>query len=67
MKYMKSFPSILRTQYAIALLSENDSTKAESYKDEFERIAKTYPHKGDVEADRELMAHALETYHRKKS
>ena len=58
MKAMKKFPTILRTQYAYALLSEKNTAKAEQYKSAFEKIAKTYPSPGDIISERELMAYA---------
>lgn len=62
MKSMKRFPSVLRTQYAIALVFENDAVKAGAIKDEFEKIAKTYPYPQDIESERDLMAIAESKY-----
>lgn len=55
MKAMKQFPSVLRTQYALALLSEKDTAKAETVKSNFEKIAKTYPYPNDIASERALM------------
>lgn len=55
MKSMKKFPSILRTEYAIALLYENNKEKANIIKAEFEKIAKTYPYQNDIISERELL------------
>jgi len=55
MKQMKAFPSVLRTEYAYALLREKDGEKARKIKEEFERRAKTYPYQSDIESERELM------------
>jgi len=55
MKQMKNFPSVLRTEYAYALLREKDGEKARKIKEEFERRAKTYPYQSDIESERELM------------
>ena len=55
MKAMKSFPSVLRTQYALALLFEKDIAKAEKIEGEFEKVAKTYPYSQDIESERDLM------------
>jgi len=52
---MKKFPSILRTEYAIALLYENNKEKANIIKAEFEKIAKTYPYQNDIISERELL------------
>lgn len=60
MKAMKSFPSVLRTQYAYALLAEKDPAKAENILAQFEKCAKTYPYPHEVDAERELMAFAKE-------
>lgn len=55
MKAMKRFPSVLRTQYALALLFENDTAKAEKMQSEFEKAAKTYPYPNEVESERDLL------------
>lgn len=55
MKAMKRFPSVLRTQYVLALLMEKDVAKAETIKGDFEKVAKTYPYPQDVDSERELM------------
>ena len=65
MKSMKNFPSILRTEYAIALIRDNDPQKAEIIMAEFDKMAKKYPYPSDIESDRELCALALETYKNK--
>lgn len=55
MKQMKKFPSVIRTEYAHALLFENDIVKAEQIKVRFEKCAKTHPYATDIESERELM------------
>ena len=55
MKSMKRFPSVLRTQYALALLFERDAQKAEAIKHEFEKVAKFHPYAADIASERELM------------
>lgn len=55
MKAMKSNPSVLRTQYALALLGEKDIAKAEGIKCKFEKVAKSYPYPQEIEGERELM------------
>lgn len=62
MKAMKDNPSILRTQYAIALLHEGDKAKAETIKAQFEKRAKTYPYPHEVAPERDLMAIADAKY-----
>lgn len=55
MKQMKHFLTVLRTEYAYALLCEKDRIKAEKIKARFEKRAKSYPYRCDVEAEQELM------------
>lgn len=55
MKSMKRFPTVLRTEYALALLFENNTAKSEKIKSEFEKVAKTYPYSQDIESERDLM------------
>ena len=55
MKAMKTFPTVLRTEYAYALLGEKDAQKAEKIQMQFEKMAKKYPYPGDVQSERELM------------
>lgn len=55
MKQLKSTPSVIRTQYAFALLCERDGTKAMKLKKSFERLAKSYPYQGEITAERELI------------
>ena len=55
MKAMKRFPSVLRTEYALALLFEKDAAKAEKVKAEFEKVAKSYPYVQDVDSERDLL------------
>ena len=51
----KNFPSVVRTEYAYALLALKDTAKANAARDLFEKAAKTYPYPSDVQAERELM------------
>ena len=60
MKNMRKMPSIMRTQYALALLHENDAAKAEKLRAQFDKIAASYPYEGDVQGERELLDMALE-------
>ena len=55
MRSMKNFPSIIRTQYAYALLANHDAKKAQLYRNHFNQAAKTYPYNNEVAAERELM------------
>lgn len=53
---MKTHPAVLRTQYALAMLSENNFEKAESVYNRFERQISTYPYAGEVESELELIS-----------
>ncbi|MBR5071163.1 MAG: hypothetical protein IKX27_04615 [Oscillospiraceae bacterium] len=55
LRQMKSFPSVLRTQYAVELLKNGDTGKAQEILDTFDRVAQTYPSQADIESERELM------------
>jgi hypothetical protein len=55
---MPKNPSIVRTRYAHALLCERNAEKAGAYKSDFEKLAKSYPYKGDIESERELILEA---------
>lgn len=55
MKSMKSFPSVLRTEYAYALLREKDTAKTDQVKARFEKCAKAYPYPNEICSERELM------------
>lgn len=55
MRSMKTFPSVMRTEYAYALLAEKDVSKAHKIKAKFEKYVKTYPYQNDVKSERELM------------
>ena len=62
MKAMKKFPSVIRTEYALALLFENDADRAQSLLNDFEKIAKSYPYKPDIEGERTLINMAKKKY-----
>ena len=55
MKAMKRFPSVLRCEYAIALLLEKDAVKGEKIKNDFEKAAKSYPYPHEIDSERDLM------------
>lgn len=59
MKSMRNAPSVLRTEYALALLSERDSERAEAVRERFEARGKTYPYPSELPGERELMDLAL--------
>lgn len=60
MKTMKGLPPIYRTEYAYALLAEQDAAKAEKALAAFDKMAKHYPHEQEIASERELMALARE-------
>lgn len=60
MKLMKDYPSVMRTEYAYALLCEKDKIKADNVKNRFEKCSKIYPYSGDMQSERELMKIAEE-------
>ena len=55
MRAMRRFPSVLRTEYALALLLEKDAARAETVELEFEKAAKSYPYPHEIDSERELM------------
>ena len=58
MKSMKTFPSVLRTEYALELLANGQPKKAEKIKAKFEKMALKYPYPSDLQSERELMEYA---------
>lgn len=54
-KAMKNFPSVLRTQYAVALLKDKDEKKAAGFRAAFDKMASQYPHESEIIGERELM------------
>ena len=55
MKQMKGYITVIRTQYAIALLGKKDPGAAEVLRLAFERAAKSYPYAADIASEREIM------------
>lgn len=55
MKSMKRSLSVLRTQYALALLWEKNAVKAGAIKSDFEKSAKTHPYPHEIDSERKLM------------
>ena len=52
---MKSFPTVLRTQYLLQLLRDRDPKKAAETRKKFESVARSYPYPCDIVLERELM------------
>lgn len=55
MMSMKNFPSVIRTEYAIALLEQKDPQKAQSIREKFDKNARFYPYPCEVDSERELI------------
>ena len=55
---MKRFPTVLRVQYVLTLLFEKNAAKAETIKNEFEKVAKTYPYAQDIESEKDSLGSA---------
>jgi hypothetical protein len=62
MHSMKRFPSVLRTQYAGALLLDHDPAKADAILANFNRMAKKYPYASDIESERDLIQTAQQRH-----
>ena len=62
MKSMKDFPSVIRTQYSISLLLDNDINKSEKIKSNFNKISSSYPYPGEIESELELIEIAHKKY-----
>ena len=67
MQSMKRFPSVLRTQYAEALLLNRDPAKADAILAKFDRMAKKYPYESDIASERELIQAAQEKHAQNKT
>ena len=63
MKQMKSFPSVIRTEYIYALLCEKNHAKADGIMAFFEKMGKKYPYPQDIESERELIGIANKKYY----
>jgi hypothetical protein len=55
MNSMQNYPTVLRTQYALALLHDSDEHLAAKLKQQFEECVKTYPYSGELYSQLELM------------
>ena len=55
MRSMGRFPSVMRTEYAYALIAEHDDAAAEKTRGQFEKIVSAYPYRSEADAERELM------------
>jgi hypothetical protein len=59
---MKSFPSVIRTEYIIALLHEKNEKRAEEIMSKYDKLTKNYPYSQDVECERSIMLKALQKH-----
>ena len=67
MKRMASDPSVIRTQYAVALLHDRDLLSAQKWQGIFDEAIKNYPYAGAVAGEKELMALADATANRQEN
>jgi hypothetical protein len=58
MKSMKTYPTVLRTQYILALRREANTAKADTLQQAFDKMARTYPYPTELATDRMLMSAA---------
>ena len=56
MNSLNSIPSILRTEYALAICGIDNARNAEKIKKIFEKIAKKYPYQTDITLDNKLIS-----------
>ena len=59
MKAMRGMLFVMRTEYAYALLYEENENKANEIRKAFDMAAETYPYVSEVEGERYLMDKAL--------
>ena len=62
MKMLRTQLSVQRTEYALKLIYENDAEAAAKVLAMFDKTAKDYPYKQDVDSERELIALADKKY-----
>lgn len=67
MKIHEAQPSTHRVWYVYELLYNGDKEKADKHRKDFDKLAKNYPYKTDLENDIELMEIALKKYESENS
>ena len=67
MKIMRHSLSIQRTEYALALLLEQNEEKAGKIEKTFEKTVKNYPYQADIIIERKLLEFAKQRYEGKKN
>ena len=60
LKQMRDYPSVLRTRYAVELLSNGDRERAEGVLKTFEKVSASFPSPSEIETERELIVIASE-------
>lgn len=55
MKAMRSYPSVIRTEYSIALVLDKNTEMAKKAKQNFEKLKKNYPYTSDIAMEEELI------------
>ena len=65
-KAMKNYPSVIRTEYALALVHKRDEKEAEKIKKRFEKRMKKSPSPTETEFERTLMKMARDRYENTK-
>lgn len=60
MQTMKTYPSVIRTQYILALLSEKNEKKAEKILSDFHMKTKKFPYRQEIDSELSMMSKALE-------
>ena len=59
---MKDFPSVLRAQYAAALLHDGDESQAQKLLARFDKVAETSPAQADIKSEREIIDRIRSSY-----
>jgi len=62
MKLMKSYPSVMRTEYVYALLGEKEDSKARQLRDSFDKKVKSYTYPVEIQMEYELIDYAYSRY-----
>ena len=62
MKSMRSFPSIIRTEYAVSLLLDRDEKQASRILSDFEKCAARFPYSQEIDVERALMSKVMEKF-----
>ena len=55
MQSMRKYPSVIRTQFVIALLVDKDTKKADNILASFDKQTKNFPYRQEIDSERRLM------------